>query len=110
MTLRVESKLTKENQIGLENDEEQTNCNKGRPSWDGEVGIEGRNGEGGEKGRSEQGRRKKEIGKEEDGITKIFWREILHLHDTFFLFCIYMTLFLIKMSQENFEKRIPRWD
>jgi hypothetical protein len=21
-----------------------------------------------------------------------------------------MTLFLIKMSQENFEKRIPRWD
>lgn len=37
--------------------------NQGCPSWDGEVGIEGRNGEGGEKGRSEQWRRKKEIRK-----------------------------------------------
>jgi hypothetical protein len=54
MTLRVESKSTKEKKLGLKNDEEKTNCNKGRPSWDGEVGIEGRNGEGGEKGRSEQ--------------------------------------------------------
>ncbi len=84
MTLKVESKLTKEKQIGLKNDEEKTNCNKGRPSQDGEVRIEGRNWKGGKKGRSEQGRRKKEIGKEEDGITKLFWREILHLHDTFF--------------------------
>jgi hypothetical protein len=51
--------LTKEKQIGLKNDEEKTNCNKGRPSWDGEIGIEGRNEECEEKGRSEQGRRKK---------------------------------------------------
>jgi hypothetical protein len=43
MTLKVESKLTKEKQIGLKNDEEKTNCNKGRPSQDGEVRIEGRN-------------------------------------------------------------------
>lgn len=78
--------MTKEKQIGLKNDEEKTNCNKGRPSWDGEVGIEGRNEECGEKGRSEQGRRKKEIGKGEDGITKLFWHENLHLHDTFFYF------------------------
>jgi hypothetical protein len=78
--------LTKEKQIGLKNDEEKSNCNKECPSWDGEVGIEGRNGEGGKKGRSEQRRRKKEIGKEEDGITILFSREILRLHDTFFYF------------------------
>ncbi len=43
---------------------------------------------------------KKEIGKEEDGITKLFWYEILHLHDTFFF----------KNVARKFEKRIPRWD
>jgi hypothetical protein len=46
------------------------------------------------KERSEQGRREKEIGKEEDGKTKLFWHEILHLHDTLKKY----------ISQENLRK------
>jgi hypothetical protein len=33
----LNQKLTKEKQIGLKNDKEKSNCNQGRPSWDGQI-------------------------------------------------------------------------